>query len=203
MKHIFLMLFAFVVLFNIADAGELYKCIDKDGSIFITDGPKDGMKCNLKVSYGDSYSGRSKSYGKRNPATNDIDEQLDKLESKSKKSVTRTRYVQGIQHTKGHVEEYSEERGLTDEERRQQTDLLRLKARLSGGQISSRDDMEENMIRKERDEEDAKTALKSKISNLENEKRALEFEKRAYEHKQRMQKFNQDMQQVNRNLLKY
>jgi len=58
MKRIFIGMFIFFSLFiflTSTNAGELYKCIDRDNNIVITDSPQDGMKdCVLKDSSGDS-----------------------------------------------------------------------------------------------------------------------------------------------------
>ena len=57
MKRIFIAMFIFFslfIFFTLTNAGELYKCIDRDNNIVITDSPQDGMKeCVLKDSSDD------------------------------------------------------------------------------------------------------------------------------------------------------
>ena len=57
MKRIFTAIFIFFslfIFFTSANAGALYKCIDRDSNIIITDSPQDGMKdCVLKDSSDD------------------------------------------------------------------------------------------------------------------------------------------------------
>ena len=57
MKRIFSAIFIFFCLFifcALANAGELYNCIDSGGNRIVTDSPQDGMKdCVLKDSYDD------------------------------------------------------------------------------------------------------------------------------------------------------
>jgi len=53
MTRIFLILCFFFALLTAANAGELYRCIDRDGSEIISDYPRDGMKCVLGGSYRD------------------------------------------------------------------------------------------------------------------------------------------------------
>ncbi len=48
MKIIILILCLFISLLNFANAGEMYKCIDRDGNTIFTDMPQDGMKCDSK-----------------------------------------------------------------------------------------------------------------------------------------------------------
>jgi len=54
MKQIFIAMFIFfsiIIFFALTNAGELYKCIDRDNNIIITDTPQDGMTdCVLKAS---------------------------------------------------------------------------------------------------------------------------------------------------------
>ena len=57
MKRIFIAMFIFFslfIFFTLTNAGELYKCVDRDNNIIITDSPQDGMKdCVLKDSSDD------------------------------------------------------------------------------------------------------------------------------------------------------
>lgn len=48
MRVIILVLCCFIIFFNNANAGVIYKCIDSDGNLTFTDMPQDGMKCDLK-----------------------------------------------------------------------------------------------------------------------------------------------------------
>jgi predicted house-cleaning NTP pyrophosphatase (Maf/HAM1 superfamily) len=51
MRALFLTLCFLIAFLNFANAGELYKCIDRDGNSIVTDSPQDGMKnCVLKDS---------------------------------------------------------------------------------------------------------------------------------------------------------
>ena len=51
MKQIILTLCFFFAFITSGYAGELYKCIDRDGNAIVTDSPQDGMKnCGLKDS---------------------------------------------------------------------------------------------------------------------------------------------------------
>lgn len=50
MKRIIFMLCLLTALIPASYAGELYKCVDRSGSIVITDSPQDGMRCSVKDS---------------------------------------------------------------------------------------------------------------------------------------------------------
>lgn len=53
MKRIILTLCVFFAFITSANAGELYRCADRDGNTVITSSPQDGMtRCELKDSYG-------------------------------------------------------------------------------------------------------------------------------------------------------
>jgi len=53
MKRIILTLCVFFAFITSANAGELYRCTDRDGNTVITSSPQDGMtNCVLKDSYG-------------------------------------------------------------------------------------------------------------------------------------------------------
>lgn len=51
MKKILLTIFIFFAFVSFANAGELYECVDRDGTPIITSTPTDGMKCIPKESY--------------------------------------------------------------------------------------------------------------------------------------------------------
>ncbi len=53
MKRTILTLCVFFALLTTANAGEMYRCIDRDGDTIISNNPRDGMKCVLKGSYKD------------------------------------------------------------------------------------------------------------------------------------------------------
>ncbi|MEE9912326.1 MAG: hypothetical protein K4571_11455 [Deltaproteobacteria bacterium] len=54
MKQILLILGVFIAVITPAHAGELYICVDRDGSRMITDTPQDSMKCELKERFEES-----------------------------------------------------------------------------------------------------------------------------------------------------
>lgn len=51
MKQIIFILCVFFAFITSSYAGELYRCIDRNGNTVITSNPQDGMKCELKESY--------------------------------------------------------------------------------------------------------------------------------------------------------
>jgi hypothetical protein len=53
MKRIVLTLCVFIALATFANAGEMYRCVDRDGNTIISDYQRDGMKCSLKGYYRD------------------------------------------------------------------------------------------------------------------------------------------------------
>jgi hypothetical protein len=53
MKRTILTLCVFFALLTAANAGEMYKCVDRDGNTMISNYPRNGMKCVLKESYTD------------------------------------------------------------------------------------------------------------------------------------------------------
>jgi hypothetical protein len=62
MKQVLFIICVFVLFLPAAGAGELYKCVDRDGKRIITDNPQDGMMdCVLKDSTEDSSSMKNNS----------------------------------------------------------------------------------------------------------------------------------------------
>jgi glutaredoxin len=53
MTKIFLIVISFFLLFVVANAGELYICVDKNGNEIISSLPQDGMKCSVKDTFRD------------------------------------------------------------------------------------------------------------------------------------------------------
>jgi hypothetical protein len=53
MRRIFLIPCVFFALLTAANAGEMYRCIDREGNIIISDYQRVGMKCELRGSYRD------------------------------------------------------------------------------------------------------------------------------------------------------
>jgi len=53
-KVLFITLSVFLAFISVAQAGEIYKCIDRHGNPFITSSPQDGMKCVLGESFTES-----------------------------------------------------------------------------------------------------------------------------------------------------
>ena len=53
MKRTILTLCVFFTLLTAANAGEMYRCVDRDGNTMISEYPRNGMKCVLKGSYRD------------------------------------------------------------------------------------------------------------------------------------------------------
>ncbi len=53
-KVLFITVSAFFIFITFAQAGEIYKCIDRHGNPFITSSPQDGMKCVLGESFNES-----------------------------------------------------------------------------------------------------------------------------------------------------
>jgi hypothetical protein len=48
-RTIILIMCCFIIFFNNANAGIMYKCIDSDGNSTFTDMPQEGMKCDFKT----------------------------------------------------------------------------------------------------------------------------------------------------------
>jgi hypothetical protein len=55
-KLLFITLSAFFAFINLVHAGEIYKCTDRHGNLFITSSPRDGMKCELQESFEETAS---------------------------------------------------------------------------------------------------------------------------------------------------
>ena len=53
-KVLFIALIVFFTFITFAQAGEIYKCIDRHGNSIITSSPQDGMKCELRESFQES-----------------------------------------------------------------------------------------------------------------------------------------------------
>ncbi|MBP1710645.1 MAG: hypothetical protein H6Q49_847 [Deltaproteobacteria bacterium] len=53
-KVLFVTVSAFFIFITFAQAGEIYKCIDRHGNSIITSSPQDGMKCELRESFQES-----------------------------------------------------------------------------------------------------------------------------------------------------
>jgi hypothetical protein len=53
MKRIFIISCVFFALLTTANAGEMYRCVDRDGNSILSSYPLDGMKCVLRGSYRD------------------------------------------------------------------------------------------------------------------------------------------------------
>lgn len=130
-----------IALLNTANAGELYRCIDRNGNAILTSAPQDGMeKCVLKEGSSEDSSEYSTSGGSDNPTIRQIDKILDELDKKSKGR-----------------------RGLTKSEREQQTDLLEMKTRLLGGQTNSQYKTLTKMKRKQNEMENKRRHQESRI----------------------------------------
>jgi hypothetical protein len=94
MKQLILALCVFIASATVGNAGEFYKCLDKEGNTILTDSPPPGAKCESMG--GDDYGMSGESDSVRNQMYNIVD----RLESTSQR------------------------RGLRDEECQQQTELL-------------------------------------------------------------------------------
>lgn len=55
-KLLFITLIVFFTFINFVHAGEIYKCTDHHGNLFITSSPRDGMKCELRESFEETAS---------------------------------------------------------------------------------------------------------------------------------------------------
>ncbi|PKN88891.1 MAG: hypothetical protein CVU51_02920 [Deltaproteobacteria bacterium HGW-Deltaproteobacteria-1] len=53
-KVLFITVSAFFIFITFAQAGEIYKCVDRHGNPFITSSFRDGMKCELAESFNES-----------------------------------------------------------------------------------------------------------------------------------------------------
>jgi hypothetical protein len=53
-KVLFITLSVFFTFITFAQAGEIYKCVDRHGKLIITSSPRDGMKCELGESVKES-----------------------------------------------------------------------------------------------------------------------------------------------------
>jgi len=58
MKQMIFILFVFIVLLDVAYAGEMYNCVDRDGNSIITDSPQDGMTNCAKQGSDEASSSR-------------------------------------------------------------------------------------------------------------------------------------------------
>ncbi len=50
-KLLFITLSIVFTFITLVQAGEIYKCTDRHGNLFITSSPRDGMKCELRESF--------------------------------------------------------------------------------------------------------------------------------------------------------
>ena len=50
-KFLFITLSIIFAFITLGQAGEIYKCTDRHGNLFITSSPRDGMKCELRESF--------------------------------------------------------------------------------------------------------------------------------------------------------
>ncbi|HOQ41720.1 MAG: hypothetical protein BWX99_02810 [Deltaproteobacteria bacterium ADurb.Bin151] len=55
-KFLFITLSIIFAFITLGQAGEIYKCTDRHGNLFITSSPRDGMKCDLRESFEESAS---------------------------------------------------------------------------------------------------------------------------------------------------
>lgn len=150
MKRILLLLLIIFVFFVANANADLYTCVDRKGNPIITSSPNSEMKdCKLKDSSGDSES-YATSASSGNMTIKQVDQLLKDLDRKSKQR-------------KWHVNHWDEP-GLTTEERRQQTDLLELRARLAAGDTSSHDDRSIKRKRQLEDMEEARQRQNAEIS---------------------------------------
>lgn len=153
MKQILILLGIFVALVTNANA-DLYSCVDRNGSPIITSAPSSGMKdCKLKDSSGDSES-YDTSASSGNMTIKQVDQLLKDLDRKSKQR-------------KWHVNHWDEP-GLTTEERRQQTDLLQIRASLAAGETSSHND---RSIKRRRQLDDAEDEIQRKNVEISRQER--------------------------------
>lgn len=119
MKRIFIAMFIFFslfIFFTTTNAGELYKCIDRDNNIIITDTPQDGMKdCVLKDS-SDDHSPKERAQQQRKSYKSRQESQREKAETEAEK-----------------VEEEQKEAALIREGNKCYTQSLNV---ISGGSVS-------------------------------------------------------------------
>jgi len=119
MKRIFVAMFIFFslfIFFTSTNAMQLYKCIDRDNNIVITDSPQDGMKdCVLKDSSDDPSPRESAQQQKKSYKS--------KQESQRKKAETEAERLAGEQ----------EEAALIREGNKCYTQALNV---ISGGSVS-------------------------------------------------------------------
>ena len=83
MNRIFLITCVFFALLTTANAGELYRCVDRDGSTILTGNPSDGMKCELKEVFRDPT-----------PAELEKQSKSDALKAKQKSNIQQTERTQ-------------------------------------------------------------------------------------------------------------
>lgn len=55
-KLLFITLSIFFAFITLAQAGEIYKCVDRYGKTIITSSPRDGMKCEMRESFEETAS---------------------------------------------------------------------------------------------------------------------------------------------------
>jgi hypothetical protein len=119
MKRIFIAMFIFFslfIFFTTTNAGELYKCIDRDNNIIITDTPQDGMKdCVLKDS-SDDFSRKERAQRQKKSYKSRQESQREKAETEAEK-----------------VEEEQKEAALIREGNKCYTQALNV---ISGGSVS-------------------------------------------------------------------
>ncbi|MHB8138998.1 MAG: hypothetical protein ACYDGO_11530 [Smithellaceae bacterium] len=68
---LFIVLSVFFTFISFAQAGEIYKCVDRNGNPFITSSPKDGMKCVLGESFNESANDAAANEDKKADAKDD------------------------------------------------------------------------------------------------------------------------------------